>query len=93
VTHKQHQQLQQSVDKQTQRWKKAEQQQHSVLAYMSHLSALGLMFVLPIVGGAYLGHWLDGLSDGYSIQWTISLILLGIAIGAYNVYYLIQSRL
>ena len=32
-------------------------------------------------GGAYLGRWLDGLSEGYSVRWTINLIILGLALG------------
>jgi ATP synthase protein I len=46
---------------------------------------LGLLLAVPIVGGAYLGRWLDSLASGYSVRWTISLIVLGIAVGGYNV--------
>ena len=53
---------------------------------------LGLLFVVPIVLGAYLGRWLDGLVRGYSVRWTVSLILLGIALGAYNVFRFLRYR-
>lgn len=53
---------------------------------------LGLLFVVPIVAGAYLGRWIDSLIVGYSVRWTISLILLGIAIGTYNVIYFLKGR-
>lgn len=53
---------------------------------------LGLLFVVPIVAGAYLGRWIDSLMSGYSVRWTISLILLGIALGAYNVMYFLKRR-
>jgi ATP synthase protein I len=46
----------------------------------------GLLFVVPILLGAYLGRWIDGQFAGYSVRWTVSLIVLGIAVGAYNVY-------
>jgi ATP synthase protein I len=46
----------------------------------------GLLFVVPILLGAYAGRWLDTQLAGYSVRWTVSLILLGIAVGAYNVY-------
>ena len=74
------------------RMKKAETEQHSILTYTSFLGVLGLVFVLPVVGGAYLGHWLDSFAADYSIRWTVSLILLGVVVGAMNVYFLIQSR-
>jgi len=53
---------------------------------------LGLLFVTPIVAGAYLGRWLDSLIAGYSVRWTVSLIVLGIAIGAYNAYRFMRDR-
>jgi ATP synthase protein I len=46
----------------------------------------GLLLAVPLVIGAYLGRWLDERSPGYSVRWTVNLILLGLAIGAYNVY-------
>ena len=53
---------------------------------------VGLLFVVPIVAGAYLGRWLDSLASGYSVRWTVSLILLGIALGAYNALRFLRSR-
>lgn len=54
---------------------------------------LGLLFVVPIILGAYLGRWLDGLVTGYSVRWTLSLILLGIGLGGYNVWRFLRERL
>ena len=53
---------------------------------------LGLLFVVPIVAGAYLGRWLDTLAAGYSVRWTVSLIILGIAVGGYNVIRFLQEH-
>ena len=50
-----------------------------------------LLFVLPVIGGAYLGQWLDSLATEYSTRWTLSLILLGIIVGALNVYLFIRE--
>ena len=47
--------------------------------------------VLPVVAGAYLGRWLDSLLAGYSIRWTLSMIFLGVIIGAINVYLFIRE--
>ena len=51
-----------------------------------------MMFVIPVVGGAYLGRWLDSLAGGYSVRWTVSLIVLAVAAGGYNVYWFIRNR-
>ena len=53
---------------------------------------LGLLFVIPVVGGAYLGRWIDSLASGYSVRWTLSLILLGIVVGGYNVFRFLQEK-
>jgi ATP synthase protein I len=46
----------------------------------------GLLFIVPILIGAYGGRWLDSQFTGYSVRWTVSLIMLGIVVGGYNVY-------
>jgi ATP synthase protein I len=50
------------------------------------------MFVLPVIAGAYVGEWLDKLSQGYEVHWTISMIVLGVVVGAFNVYFFIRER-
>jgi ATP synthase protein I len=84
-------QLRERLDQQARRFKKAEDERRSLLAQTIYLGTLGLLFVLPVIGGAYLGRWLDGLAAGYSIRWTLSLILLGVFIGAVNVYLFIRE--
>lgn len=84
-------QLRERLDQQARRFKKAEDERRSLLAQTIYLGTLGLLFVLPVIGGAYLGRWLDGLVAGYSIRWTLSLILLGVFIGAVNVYLFIRE--
>lgn len=84
--------LKQRVEEQARRRKQAEQDRPTVLRQSAYLGVLGLVFVLPVIAGAYLGRWLDSLSGGYSVRWTVSLIVLGIAVGAYNVYFMIRSR-
>ena len=81
-----------SVDRDARRLRKAERERDSLLVQTVYLGTLGLVFVLPVVAGAYLGHWLDGLSPGYSMRWTLSLLFLGLVVGALNVYFLIRSR-
>jgi ATP synthase protein I len=80
-----------SVDKQVQRLERAERERPTVLAQTVYLGVLGLVFVLPVLGGAYLGRWIDGFAEGYSIRWTLSMIFLGLVVGAANVYLLIRE--
>jgi ATP synthase protein I len=85
------QELRKQVEQQARRMKKAEQDRPTLIGQTIYVGALGVMFVLPVVGGAYLGSWLDGMASGYSVRWTISLILLGVFIGMINVYYFIKE--
>lgn len=83
--------LKQEVEKDAERLHRAERDRPSLLAQTAYLGTLGIVFVLPLVVGAYLGRWLDGLVEGYSIRWTVSLILLGVVVGAVNVYLLTKE--
>jgi ATP synthase protein I len=84
-------QLRESVERQARRIDKGLRERRSVMAQTVYLGTLGLLLVLPAVGGAYLGQWLDSLAAGYSIRWTVSLIVLGIALGALNVYFFLRD--
>jgi ATP synthase protein I len=83
--------LEEQVEKAARRLEQAEQERSTVLAQTAYVGVLGLLFVLPVIGGAYLGSWIDGLFEGYSMRWTMSLIFLGIVIGGVNVYYFIRE--
>ena len=84
--------LRRQVEEDARRIAKARREHESVLVQTVYLGTLGLVFVLPVVAGAYLGHWLDGMTAGYSMRWTLSLLFLGLVVGAFNVYFLIRSR-
>ena len=87
-----HRRLKQKVENQVKRMQKAEKEHPNLLAQTAYIGTLGLLLVLPIVGGAYLGQWLDSLMEGYSVRWTLSLLFLGLVIGGINVYFFIQDK-
>lgn len=84
--------LQQAVDRQVERKRRADAERITVLAHTVFLGTLGVLFVLPVIGLAYLGAWLDGLSAAYSSRWTVSMILLGLCVGAANVYLYVREH-
>ncbi|MDH5739119.1 MAG: AtpZ/AtpI family protein [Nitrospira sp.] len=83
--------LKERIELQTRRMKRAEQDRPTLLGQTIYVGTLGLLMVIPVVAGAYVGQWLDGFADGYSIRWTLSLILLGVVIGAVNVYLFVRE--
>jgi ATP synthase protein I len=83
--------LKQHVSKQITRMEQAEKDRPTLLAQTAYLGTLGLLFVVPVILGAYLGRWLDSFVEGYSLRWTLSLILVGVGIGAVNAYLFIKE--
>lgn len=85
-------QLRKAVEREAGRLQRAERERSRLIAQTVYLGSLALMFVVPVVAGAYLGRWIDGMFSGYSIRFTVSLIVLGVAIGAVNVYLFVRER-
>ena len=87
-----HERLLQSIERQAQRMVQAERERPTLLSQTVFLGVLALLLVVPTVAGAYLGHWLDELCAGYSVRWTIGLILLGLIVGVVNVWLYIREH-
>ena len=83
--------LKASVQTQVGRIQKAERARRTLLANTVYLGTLGLIFVLPVIVGAYLGNWLDDRIKGYSFSWTVTLIVLGVFVGAMDVYLFVRE--
>ena len=84
--------LTKQIDRQAKRMKTAEHERPTLISQTVFTGTLGLMFVLPVIAGAYFGHWLDKLQQGYSIRWTMGMIMLGVIAGAVNVILFIRER-
>jgi ATP synthase protein I len=84
--------LKASVQSQAGRIHKAEKDRRTLLANTVYLGTLGVIFVLPVIAGAYLGNWLDNRMKGYSFSWTVTLIVLGVFVGAIDVYLFVQDH-
>jgi len=84
--------LQDNIEKQAQRMAQAEKERPTLLAQTVFLGTLALLFVVPVVSGAYLGRWIDSQLAGYSYRWTISLLITGLMLGLWNVYLYIRRH-
>jgi ATP synthase protein I len=83
--------LEERIARQAQRMRRAEDERRTLIGQTIYLGTLGILFVLPVVGGAYFGRWLDDRLQGYAVHWTISMIFLGIVVGAVNVYLFVRE--
>lgn len=84
--------LRKNLELQAERIAKAEKERPTLLAQSVFLGTLALLLVAPMVGGAYLGRWIDSLQAGYSYRWTISLLVAGLIMGAWSVYLYIRRH-
>ena len=84
--------LRHRVEQDAERIERAERERRGVLGHTVMLGTVAGLFIVPVVAGAYLGIWLDERAAGYSTRWTVSLIVLGVAAGAYNVYRYVRER-
>ena len=85
------QRLKNKIEAQVKQKQKAERERPNLFSQTVYLGTLGLVMVLPVIAGAYLGHWLDSQMAGYSMRWTLSLLLGGVAVGVFNVYFLVKD--
>ena len=85
------QKLKMNLEYSIKKLEKAKQVQKTILAQTVYLGSVGIIFILPVIVGAYLGVWLDDKFSGFSFSWTICLIFTGIIVGAVNVYYFMKE--
>ena len=74
------------IEKSTKDLLKGRKERSAFWRYAYIIGVGGWLFVLPVVGGAYLGRYLDGRFKA-GISWTITLIIIGIAVGIYNIWH------
>lgn len=63
-----------------------------LLAGIGLVGSVGWMVILPAVAGAFLGRWLDEMArTGHRM--SLSLLLVGLAIGLYSVWrFLLRTK-
>lgn len=63
----------------------------SVGRRLAQIGVLGWIFVVPTLGGLFLGRWLDGwLASG--IFWTAPLMVVGLCIGGWTAWKWMNAR-
>ncbi len=63
---------------------------HALLRNLGLVGALGWLLVLPPVGGAWLGRWLDHRFDS-GVFWSATLIFCGVVLGALLVWQRVRG--
>jgi ATP synthase protein I len=79
------------VDKSAEDLVKARKEKSGFWHYAQILGVGGWLFAIPVVAGAYLGRYLDE-RRGDTISWTLTFIIIGIAVGIYNIWYFLFRK-
>ncbi len=68
--------------------KREDEEDNKLWRILGLASSLGWMVALPIIAGVLLGRYLDDKAgyQEYKYIWTLSLMVVGIFIGVYNLY-------
>jgi ATP synthase protein I len=78
-------------DSQSEPVRDAKKENRSFWRLVATMSSLGWSLVLPIVGGALLGNYLDKIT-GEEFAWTIGLLFVGVAMSLYNLYHILYKE-
>ena len=81
-----------SLQRDNERQDRGEREPAGLFGLLMYGGTLGLLLVIPMVGGAYLGRWLDSLNDEFGTRWTVSFIILGVVAGIWNMVWYIRGR-
>lgn len=81
-----------SVQRDSEQARKGEREKAGLFGMLLYGGTLGLLLVIPMVVGAYLGSWLDSLHEDFGTRWTVSLIILGVVAGVWNVVWYIREH-
>lgn len=57
----------------------------SVGRHLAQIGVLGWIIVVPMLLGAFLGRWLDGVRHT-GLFWTAPLLMLGLALGCWSAW-------
>ena len=79
------------VEKSAEELTRARKEKSRFWHYAQMLGVGGWLFVIPVVAGAYLGRYLDRKLGG-EISWTITFMIIGIAVGIYNIWYFLLRK-
>lgn len=79
------------VHRQARRIARARRERRGLIGQSLYLGTLGIVFVLPVVAGTYLGLWIDQQLPGYSVRGTLSGIVIGLVVGAIDVYLIVRE--
>lgn len=79
------------IESSVRNYKTSKKRRKEFWKYLTRVTVIGWLFVIPVVAGAYLGRYLDRRFAS-NISWTITLIIIGVAVGLYNAWHFIDGK-
>ena len=63
----------------------------SFWSYLGLIGTVGWSVVVPMIAGAFLGSYVDSKA-GTTYEWTVGLLVLGLALGCYNAWRMVMNE-
>ena len=64
----------------------------SIWSWMGMMGLVGWSVALPALAGVALGIWLDKRFGGGNVSWTLTFMILGVALGCLQAWYWVQKE-
>lgn len=81
-----------TVRQKADRKRRARGERDQVWFWLGMFGLVGWAVAVPTLVGVFLGRWLDARVVG-QVSWTITLLLVGVALGCLNAWYWIRQQM
>jgi ATP synthase protein I len=82
-----------TVDKKAARKIRARREgDRSIWSWLGMMGLVGWSVALPALAGVALGLWLDKRVGGETVSWTLTFLVLGVALGCLQAWYWVQKE-
>ena len=81
-----------TVGRKAERKRRARGERDQVWFWLGMFGLVGWAVAVPTLAGVFLGRWLDDRFEGPA-SWTITLLLVGVALGCLNAWYWIRQQM
>ncbi len=82
-----------TVDKKAARKLRARRErERTVWSWLGMMGLVGWSVAIPTLLGIFIGLWLDARTEGDRISWTLTLLILGVALGCWQAWYWVKRE-
>ena len=82
-----------TVDKKAARKLRARRErERTVWSWLGMMGLVGWSVAIPTLLGIFVGLWLDERTEGDRISWTLTFLIVGVALGCWQAWYWVKRE-